>query len=310
MRNLVFLGLLSLSCPQALYSQGNSAYLLGPDDQVVIRALHAEEISEKPVRVTSDGTINLPMVGTIRAAGLTIRELEKAIAEKLQVYVQNPQVGVSLTEMRSQPVSVLGEVNTPGVIQLQGHKSLFEMLSLAGGLRQDAGHTVKITRKAFWGEIPLPGARKDETGNFFVAEVDVDAILKATRPEQNIAIRPEDVISVPRAEMVYVVGEVGKAGGFVLHDRESITVLQAVSLAEGLGKVASPQHARILRSSDGEDRREIPVQLQKILEGKAEDIRMRPDDILFIPSSTPKKAALRGIEAAIQAGTGIAVWRR
>jgi len=269
-----------------------------------------EEISEKPVRVSSDGTINLPMIGSVRAAGLTVRQLEAALDDKLQAYVQRPQVAVSLTEMRSQPVSVLGEVNTPGVIQLQGHKTLFEMLSLAGGLRQDAGHTVKITRKAAWGDIPLPGAHKDETGNYYLAEVDVDAILKATRPEQNIAIHPEDVISVPRAEMVYVVGEVGKAGGFVLHDRESITVLQAVSLAEGLGKVASPQHARILRAADGDERREIPVQLQKILEGKAEDIKMRPDDILFVPSSTPKKAGIRAIEAAIQAGTGIVVWRR
>ena len=290
-------------------AQERSTYLLGPDDQIVVRALHAEEISDKPVRISADGTINLPMIGTVKAAGLTISQMEAALMDKLKFYVQNPQVAVSVTEMRSQPVSVLGSVNNPGVIQLQGRKTLVEVLSLAGGLRQDAGQTVKITRSVTWGEIPLAGAHKDATDKFYVAEVDLDLILKAARPEENIPIRPEDVISIPRAEMVYVVGEVGKAGGFVLRNRESLTVLQAVSMAEGLGKTASPAHARILRSGDGPDRREIPVPLQKIMEGKAEDPRLKPDDILFIPSSVPKKAALRGIEAAIQAGTGIVVWR-
>jgi polysaccharide export outer membrane protein len=290
-------------------AQERSTYLLGPDDQIVIRALHAEEISDKPIRISSDGAITLPMIGTVKAAGLTIAQMEAELTDRLKFYVQNPQVAVSVMEMRSQPVSVLGAVNTPGVIQLQGRKTLVEVLSLAGGLRQDAGQTVKITRSASWGEIPLAGAHKDATDEYNVAEVDLDTILKATRPEQNITIRPEDVISVPRAEMIYVVGEVGKSGGFVLHSRESLSVLQAVSMAEGLGKLASPAHARILRSGDGADRREIPVPLQKIMEGKAEDLRLRPDDILFIPSSVPKRAAIRGIEAAIQAGTGILVWR-
>src|SRR5579863_6528993 len=259
--------LLLAAVSMELGAQDRSTYVLGPEDQIVIRALHADEISDKPVRISSDGAIKLPLIGTVHAAGLTISQLEAALTERLEVYVQKPQVAVSVTEMRSQPVSVLGAMNNPGVIQLQGRKTLVELLSLAGGLRQDAGHKVEITRAVSWGELPLPGAHLDPTGKYYIAEVDVDSILRATHPEQNIQIRPEDVISVPRAEMVYVVGEVGKAGGFVLHDRENISVLQAVSLAEGLSKTASASHARILRAGDDQERREIPVPLQKILEG-------------------------------------------
>jgi len=294
-----------------VWAQDRTAYILGADDQIVIHALHAEEISDKPVRVGSDGFIKLPMIGAVHAAGLTIAQLESTLSQKLGVYVQNPEVAVSITEMKSQPVSVLGAVNTPGVIQLQGRKTLVEVLSLAGGLRQDAGQRVEITRRVSWGEIPLPGAHKDPTGNFYLANVNADAVIKAQHPEQNIVIRPEDVISVPRGAMVYVVGEVGKSGGFVLHDHETLTVLQALSLAEGLGKTASPSHARILRPGGSEEgeRQEILVPLQKIMEGKSEDIRMHPDDILLVPSSAPKKAGIRALEAAIQAGTGIAVFR-
>jgi polysaccharide export outer membrane protein len=289
--------------------QARPTYVLGTDDQILIRALHADEISEKPVRIGVDGTINLPMIGKVQAGGLTISQLEDALTEKLKFYVVNPQVTVSVTEMRSQPVSVVGAVNSPGVIQLQGKKTLIEILSLAGGLRQDAGQKVEITRSVEWGEIPISGAHKDSTGQYYVATVSVENMMKAARPELNVAIRPNDVISVPRGEMVYVVGEVGKSGGFVLHDHESMTVLQALSLAEGLGKAAAPQHARILRSNNGDERSEIEVPLQKVLEGKAEDVKLYPDDILFVPTSVPKKAAIRGIEAVIEAGTGIAIWR-
>lgn len=104
--------------------------------------------------------------------------------------------------MRSQPVSVLGAVNNPGVIQLQGRKTLAETLSLAGGLRQDAGQKIEITRSITWGEIPVPGAHKNRTGQYYVAEVDLDSIMKAARPEQNIQIRPDDVASRHKTAVV------------------------------------------------------------------------------------------------------------
>lgn len=187
-----------------------SVYALGPDDQITLLALDADEISNKPFRINPSGYVTLPMLGPVQAAGLTVEQLEAELTKRLKTYVQDAHVSVTITEFRSQPVSVIGAVKLPGVVQLQGRKTLLEMLSLAGGMREDAGYSVKITRSAEWGQIPLPDAQKDPTGKFTVGEVPLKEILDARHPEKNILIRPNDVISVPRADIVYVIGEVPK----------------------------------------------------------------------------------------------------
>src|SRR5262249_49750802 len=148
-------------------------------DVISIRATDAEEVSDKSLRIGSNGFINLPLVGRVQAGGLTTEELEQELITKLKPYVRKPEVTVSVVEAKSQPVSVLGAVNTPGVQQLQGRKTLMEMLSLAGGVRQDAGYSVKIVREKEWGPIPLPNAAPDPTGRFSVAEVNLKSILAA-----------------------------------------------------------------------------------------------------------------------------------
>jgi len=101
-----------------------------------------------------------------------------------------------------------------------------------------------------------------------------------------------------------------KSGGITLNDREGVTVLQALSIAGGLDRAAKPQDAKILRKAlDGDSRTEIAVNLNKILEGKLSDVRMQPEDILFVPSSVSKKASVRALEAAVQTATGLAIWR-
>jgi polysaccharide export outer membrane protein len=111
--------------------------------------------------------------------------------------------------------------------------------------------------------------------------------------------------------MVYVIGQVQHSGGFILNERESLSVLKALSLAGGLDHAASPKNARILRASAGASSRlEIPVDLKMILSGQTSDVPLQPEDILFIPSSLPKKAAIRAAEAAIQIGTGLVIWGR
>lgn len=285
-------------------------YVLGPGDEIVIRALDVPEISDRPVRLDMQGYINLPMVGRLQAGGLSVEELEAELVRRLRTYVIEPQLTVSITQFRSQPVSVLGAVGSPGVLQLEGRKTLFEVLSLAGGLRPDAGDTIRITRRKQWGRIPLPGAYEDATGQFWVAEVPVKAVMEAQNPEQNILVCPFDVITVPRAQMVYVIGSVRKPGGFVLGDKEIITALQALSLAEGLDRGAAPQNAKILRASQGSPTRtEIPIDLKRILQGKASDVPLGPEDILFVPGSTSKNLAYRSIEAMFAIGTGFAIYR-
>jgi len=292
-------------------SDAPTTYTLGSGDQIIIRAVDIEEIDNKPVLIDTRGNINLPMVGRIHAAGLTTEELETEIATRLKKYLNGPDVTVALAELRSQPVSVLGSVQTPGVHQLQGQKTLFEVLSLAGGLRPDAGNSVKITRQLVWGRIPLPTAADDSTRQFSVASVNVKSIMSATNPQENITIRPNDVISVPKGDIVYAIGAVHKSGGFVLGENESLSALQVLSLAEGLDHAAAPQNAKIMRNVPGSnDRVEIPVDLKKLLAGKGTDVPLRADDILFIPTSATKNVALRSLEAAVQIGTGIAIYRR
>jgi len=291
-------------------SQVRSTYLLGPDDQLEISGPELTDSGNKPVRIDSDGNIQAPLVGRVHVSGLTVQQAEQELDKVLSAYIRQPQVVVSVAEVRSQPVSILGAVNAPGVHQVQGHKTLLEMLALAGGIRPDAGYSIRITRKLEWGCIPLPKAELDASGRFSVAELNLKRIMEAKNPEENIQIFPHDVISVPKAEMVYVIGEVRRSGGFVLGEHQSISVLQALSLAEGLNGAADTRHARILRlKRDADQREELSVDVKDVLGGKKPDVALQADDILFIPGSTGKRAALRGLEAAIQTGTGLAIWR-
>jgi polysaccharide export outer membrane protein len=290
--------------------QARSTYVLGPGDQILVRVLDLEEMGKEPYQIDMRGNVNLPMAGRIHASGRTVEELEQEIGGRLKKFLKSPEVTVALSEMRSQPVSVLGEVKTPGVLQLQGEKTLLEVVSMAGGLNPTAGHSIRITRKKEWGEIPLPGAHEDETGQYYLAEVGVKEILEARSPEKNILVKPNDVITVPKGELVYVMGAVKKSGGFVLGDRESVTVLQALSMAEGMDSYAESGHAKILRrTSNPEKREEIALNLKRILQGKDHDVPMQSDDILFVPLSGGKKALARTAEAGLAIGTGLAIYR-
>jgi polysaccharide biosynthesis/export protein len=292
-------------------AQMRYSYVLGPEDQITIRVLDAEEIDSKPVRVDSGGFIRLPLVGKIRAGGLTVDQLEAELVKELKTYIKDPEVAVSVTEFRSQPVSVIGAVKNPGVQQVQGRKTLLELLSMAGGIDPEAGHSIKITRRKEYGPIPVKTSVADASGDFTVADIDLGSLLEARNPQENIEVKPYDVITIPRGELVYVMGQVRRPGGFVLRQREALSALQALSLAEGLDRAASPQNARILRTAAGEQQRtEIYVDLRKILQGKSTDVPLLPNDVLFIPNSVPKSAMIRGMEAALQIGTGVAVYRR
>src|SRR5436190_188886 len=204
-------------------------YLLGPDDQVKIWARGMEEIPATPLRIDPAGYVDLPVLGRIRASGLSLNQFKEALLASLAKEVVKPQVSVEIAEFGSQPVTVMGAVNTPGVHQLHSRRTLAEVLSMAGGLRNDAGAVINITRLASWGPIPLPGATLDPTGQYNVAEVGVRDFLSAKDPAQNILIRPNDLLTVPAAEMVYVIGAVRKPGGFGLADRGGISALQALS---------------------------------------------------------------------------------
>jgi polysaccharide export outer membrane protein len=287
------------------------SYVLGPDDQISIRVLDVDEISPQPVRVDAQGNITVPLAGRLTVAGATVEQLEAEITKRLKNYLLNPTVSITITEFRSQPISILGAVNRPGVHQLQGHKNLFEALALAEGLRPDSGGEIVITRRKEWGPIPLAGAVDEEDGAFSVARVSVKSVMDGKHPNENIDMRPNDVISVPKAEMIYVVGSVRRPGGFVLSEKKALSVLQALSLAEGLDRTASAKNATILRAIPGSTQHsELPVNVQKILTGKSNDMALQANDVLFIPNNTAKSVALRSVDALVQTGSGVIIYRR
>lgn len=287
-------------------------YVLGPEDVIDIEVFNVPELT-KTVRVANDGTISLSLLGHVKAAGLTTTQLREEL-EKLwnQTYLENPQVSVFVREFHAQPVSIIGAVDRPGIYQLTGPRSLIDMLSMAGGLAKRASDTpgrwVYVTRKGTFTTPPsVEGMRLVSPDK---VEINLRQLLFSHENAMNIDIKPFDTISVSKADLVYVVGAVRRPGGFVLESRETATVLQALALAEGLGPNAAKGSARIIRKSADGSGVEIPLDLNKILKGKARDIELAANDILFVPESTGKAAAKAGADAAIRTISGVLIWRR
>ncbi|HLK48488.1 MAG TPA: polysaccharide biosynthesis/export family protein [Bryobacteraceae bacterium] len=296
--------------PASSQPADRAQYVLGPDDSIKIWALGVDEITDKPVKIDPNGYIDLPLVGRVEAGGLTVEQLEQTLLKRLVTEVRQPRVSVEVVEFGSQPVTIIGAVNQPGVHQLRGSKTLAEVLSMAGGLKPDCGPRINISRSLKWGPIPLPSAKTDSTGKFSIADVSVKELIGAQNPALNIQVEANDVITVPQAEMVYVIGEVKKPGGIILNEKSGVSVLEALSYAEGLGATPAAQKSKILRPVPGAtQRQEIALDLKKVLAGKGEDMELRPNDILFIPTNTPKKAVTRALEAAVQTATGVVIWR-
>jgi polysaccharide biosynthesis/export protein len=287
-----------------------AGYVLGPGDQFLLEIQELEELNGKTHRIDNDGTVTLPLVGRVQAAGLTLPQFESDLDKKLLNQLREPHITVTVTETLSQPVTVLGQVNAPGIHQIRGSRSLAEVLSLAGGLKPDAGYRVTVTRKAEFGTLPLHDARVDSVNKVSTGEVSVNDIIEARNPADNIQILPYDVITVPRSKIVYVMGEVRKPGGFTLDQRNSVSVLQVLAMAEGLTPSASKQKTIIMRQEPGMDRRsEIHLDLAKVMNGKDVTVMLQADDILFVPNSIAHTIRLRAIEAAVSTGTGILIWR-
>ena len=304
--------------PQSLPSAGRrldsavaAGYRLAPGDEVEVRIVDEPDYERARLRLNEEGLIRVPWVGEITADQQTTSQLEIALERRFERYFHEPQVQVRISEYAGRPVAVLGAVKNPGVYQLRGPRSLVEVLALAGGLSSDAGHVVKITRPLARGAIPLPRARKDPSGRFSVASASIEDVLKAERPAENIQIEPHDVLSIPRAELVYVIGAVARSGGFVLRENEHVSVLQALALAGGLSGTAAARRAKILRSpASGKQRVEEAVDLRMIMESRSNDVALNPDDILFVPTSGGKAAARRVAEAVIRTVTGVLIFRR
>lgn len=289
------------------------AYLVGRGDRLTVRIFGAEGMPDVPVEVEPDGKVNLPMVGKCQAEGLSIRQLEGNLAKLYSTFFKSPEVTVSVADYRSQIVTVVGSVNAPGVIQLQRSTRLMEVISQAGGLRTEAGNRVIINRPISAGYGSFNGdSAALKNANFSILEIDLKRIMEGADPSSNILVQAGDLITVPRAKMVYVVGDVGRPGGYVLDGHSSsFTVLQALALAGGANKTAKTGETRVLRASNGSDahRTETQINLKRILAGRSPDFPLYAEDILFVPNSAAKNAGARAFQMATDVTTGLAVWR-
>jgi len=311
---LVFLAVDSHSLPGADQTSAPpevlAGYVLGPNDQITISVVELPEFSGKSYRIDEDGTVSLPLLGRVRAAGLTLTQLENNLSNSLRTQVRTPHVTANVAETRSRAVSVMGAVNTPGLQQIQGAKTLFDVLAAAGGLKPEAGEVVTITRQASEGPLNLPNERTDPADGRTTADVKVRDIVELRDPRINVVVRAHDEISVSRGTLLYVIGNVHKPGGFTVLQGHPVSALEALSMAEGLAPNASPGGARILRrTSETETREQIPVNLKKMLAGKTKDVKLSPDDILYIPDNTTRRITTKTLETALATVSGLIVWR-
>jgi polysaccharide biosynthesis/export protein len=292
-------------------SSAPSDYVIGPEDVLQITVFDVPDLNQT-VRVANDGTIALPLLGRIVASGLTADQLrdrlEKALGKNL---VQHPHVSVFVQQFQARPVSVVGAVEKPGLYQITGPRNLVEMLSLAGGLAKrnsaPAGKTVYVTRPAGFKNLNVvPGM--EELAPDKIA-IDLKALLYTQAKGLNIPVEPRDIIAVSKADVIYVAGSgVRKPGGFLLEDRDSVTVVQALAMAEGLAPNAARHKARIIHTQADGARVEIPVDLEKIVNEKAPDPEMSANDILYVPNSAGKAAAKKTAEAIVQTVSGFLIF--
>jgi polysaccharide biosynthesis/export protein len=271
-------------------ARSGSLLRLEAGDLVEVNVYNVPELSTK-ARISSEGEVYLPLIDSVHVAGLSAEEAEGLIQKRLSDggFVKNPHVTLFVDQYASQGSSVLGEVTRPGVYPVLGEQRLFDLISAAGGFTERAGRGITITRRNQTDKpITVPLSRS-----------------VADNPESNIPIFPGDTIIVHKADLVYVVGDVGRPSGFLM-DRGHLTVLQAIALAGGTTRTASLDGARIIRNGPA-GTTETPVPLKKILHAKAPDVIMQADDILFVPTSTAKVITGRTVEAAMQAATAASV---
>ncbi len=263
---------------------------LGPGDLIDMSVYNVPELTTK-ARISNSGEVYLPLVDYVHIAGLTQEEAQSVIEKRLEDggFVRNPHVTIFVDEATSQGITILGEVGKPGIYpDLPGHK-LYDVISLAGGFTNSSSRKIAIIRRSSRDpiRIDLPRNLADDLSG-------------------NVDVLPGDTITVPRAPIIYVVGDVGRPSGLLV-DNGTLTVLQALALAGGTNHTAKMNAVRIIRKGPN-GATETLVQLKKMLEAKAPDVTLQADDILFIPVSGAKVAAARTAEAAFAMATSVGIY--
>jgi polysaccharide export outer membrane protein len=348
-------------------------YIIGNGDVLDIDVFDVKELSRE-VRVSQTGSIGIPLVPVrLRVAGLTELQSEQKIAEVLEAngLVSHPEVSVSVKDRKSKPITVVGAVAHPLVYQADHPVTVLEVLAEAGGIANDAGDSVIVTRPSLDAqdpsdapsigpEDPLPpptqtnspkavpliapssavaspvaGASAQNAGPASpqstaspntpgtspaipgepprlsnTITINLNELVENGNTSNNILLQAGDTVTVPHAGIVYVLGAVGRPGGFVLaNDRSLMTTLKILALAGGLNNTAKSDHAVIIRRDPQGQQHEVQVDLKKVQKRETEDVQLLPSDILYVPNSGAKQALLRAAEFGVALGSGIALYR-
>jgi len=266
-------------------------------DLVQVSVFDSPDLSG-PVRVDSKGSVELPLGGSIKVSGLTAAEAGLTIAAHLKEagILLDPHVSVSILEYQSQGVTITGEVRTPGVYPLLGNRTVLDMIAMAGGLNENAGKVASV----FHREDPV---------DIRQVPLNVSVQTPESIETSNFKLLPGDTISVSRSGVVYVIGDVGRPGGFLVEHNDQLSVLQALALAQGANQTAALKSARLMRKDRDGKHIMIEFSLKEVLDGKASDPLLSDGDVLYVPLSKRKLYTLKGIEAAIGSASGIATYR-
>ena len=286
------------AAPATLFSQAlpataksaTESLLISGGDLVEIIVFDVPEL-ERRIRVSDAGDLRLPLVGEIHVAGMTAAAASRRIGEALQRgdFVREPEVTTVVLEFATEDVSISGQVLHPGNFPLRTPRDLMDVLSLAGGVTAEADIHITVKRRSggesFYATLPN---KPDE------------AIL------HSVMVEPGDLVIVPKAGIVYVLGDVGRPGGYVMQNDAKLTALEAIAMASGTTKTSEESHVRLVRQSAAGPV-ETQLDLRAMQKGKQPDRSLQAQDVLYVPYSTARNVML-GASAILSSTGGAAIY--
>jgi len=277
------------SAARAVQASNGATYLLGAGDVLELNVFQVSELNLK-IRVNGRGQIMLPLLGLIDVNGRSLADVEKTIAKMLQAkYLQNPQVSLFVDEYRSQEVTVMGAVGKPDVYRVRRPRSVFEMLSMAGGLSRSAGDIIRVQTTQV-----EPNSGQHVAMNLLLS---VDKLLAGGESVADIRLHGGDSVIVPEAGVVFVEGAVKKPGSYKMQGETN--VLKAIAMAGGVPWAGRESRVEVIREIGGEPIA-IDVNLNKVRKRQGDDVVLRNGDIVVVSYSVTKRALTGFFRAAGQ----------
>jgi polysaccharide export outer membrane protein len=276
-------------------------YRIGPDDLVQITIYNIPEADARltprtvALRVSQQGIIVVPLIGEVPAMGMTTGDLERELAKRYEKYIRNPHIGVLITEYR-QRVSVMGAVQKAGVFELQGPRTVIDMLALAGGVSDRAGNQVHVYRQ------DGKGGRQSFVIDLMVLANTTGLVMNEQNTAMvNMAVQAGDVVNVPQSGMFFVDGAVLKPGSYPLG--RNYTITQALATAGGVNmELVDYSGVSIYRRLGPDKMQNIPVDLEKVMALSAPDPQVQADDVIVVPMSGFKYFVKRFVGTLISGG--------